>query len=89
MSTMLVRHQVKDFEAWKTIYDEHGSVRRRYGLSEGGLYRDDGDPNMITAVLKADDLGRAREFAASPDLKETMGRAGVISQPEIWYANDA
>ncbi len=39
---MLVRHRVKDFEAWKPTYEN-----------------------------------------------ETMGRAGVISEPEIWFINGA
>jgi hypothetical protein len=35
------------------------------------------------------DTGRAREFLASDSLRETMSSAGVVSQPELFIANDA
>ncbi len=88
MSTIIIRHRVSDFDTWRPIYEDHGSVRRQYQLTDVSLHRDDEDPNMVTAIFKTDDLERAREFLATPDLKETMGRAGVTSEPEIWFTND-
>jgi hypothetical protein len=32
MSTIVVRHTVKDFDAWKPYYDEHALTRERYGI---------------------------------------------------------
>jgi hypothetical protein len=88
MSTIIVRHRVADFDAWRAAYEDHGSTRKQYGITDRSLHRDDDDPNMVTAVLAAGDLDRARDFVASADLKEAMERAGVISQPEIWFTND-
>jgi hypothetical protein len=89
MSTMLIRHRVKDFAASRPIYEDHASARRQNGISDVSLHRDDGDQDMVTVVLKTDDLGRAREFMTDPNVKETMDCAGVISEPEIWFTNDA
>ncbi len=89
MSTIFVRHDVADFDTWKPGYDEHGAVRRDYGLSDAGLYRDDENPNSVTIVLTTDDPGRAREFIASDDLRETMSKLGVVSQPDVWITNAA
>jgi hypothetical protein len=89
MSTIFVRHSVADFDVWKAGFDEHGTVRRDYGLVDAGLYRDDDDANSVTIVLNADDTARAREFLGSDDLRETMSRLGVVSQPDVWVANDA
>jgi hypothetical protein len=89
VGTMIVRHRVADFDAWRRVYEDHGRVRNRYGIGEGSLHRDADDPSMVTVVLKAADLGPAREFAGTADLKDTMLRAGVISEPEIWFTNDA
>jgi hypothetical protein len=44
---------------------------------------------MVTIVLSTDDTGRAREFLESDNLRETMDAAGVVSQPELWIANEA
>jgi hypothetical protein len=34
-------------------------------------------------------VSRAREFLGSDELRETMGRLGVVSQPEVWITNEA
>jgi hypothetical protein len=89
MTTVFVRHRVADYDAWKAAFDEHGSVRREYGLVDNGLLRDEDDANMVTIQLDTDDSGRAREFLASDSLREAMEGAGVVSEPEVWIANDA
>ena len=89
MTTVFIRHRVADYDAWKAAFDDHGSVRREHGLVDNGLLRDEDDANMVTIQLDTDDSGRAREFLASDSLRETMSRAGVVSQPELWIANEA
>jgi hypothetical protein len=89
VSSIIIRHRVADFDVWKAAFDEHGSVRRDFGLTDAGLLRDEEDANTVTILLSTDDTGRAREFLASDSLRETMQGAGVVSQPEVWIANDA
>jgi hypothetical protein len=89
MSSVIIRHRVADFDAWKAAFDDHGSVRRDHGLTDTSLLRDEDDANMVTIVMSTDDTARAREFLGSDNLKETMDGAGVVSQPEVWIANDA
>ena len=67
-----------------------GFTLAAYDMSDGSLrweYED--DDGMVTILMSTDDTARAREFFASDDLRETMTRAGVVSQPEMWIANDA
>jgi hypothetical protein len=80
---------VADYDAWKPVFDDHGSARREAGLTDSALLRDDDDPNMITILMSTDDTVRAREFLASDSIREAMQNAGVVSQPEIVIANDA
>jgi hypothetical protein len=89
MSTIIIRHRVADFDAWKAAFDEHAAVRSDHGLADSGLLRDEDDANTVTILLSSDDTARAREFLASDSLRETMQGAGVTSQPEVWIANDA
>jgi hypothetical protein len=89
VSSIIIRHRVANFDVWKAAFDEHGSVRREYGLADTGLLRDEEDASMVTILLSTDDTARAREFLASDSLRETMQGAGVVSQPEVWIANDA
>lgn len=88
MGTLIVRHRIQDYGAWKPVFDEHEASRREYGLVSHTLHHEVGDPNLITLMFRATDLDRAREFSTSQELKDAMERAGVISQPEIWYCED-
>ncbi len=89
MSTVFVHHQVADFATWKAAFDDHGSTRREYGLTDAGLYRGADDANDVTIVLDADEAGRAQEFLDSDDLREAMSNAGVTSAPDVWIAEEA
>jgi hypothetical protein len=89
VSSIIIRHRVADFDVWKAAFDEHGTARRDHGLVDTGLLRDEDDANMVTILLNTDDTARAREFLASDSLRETMSGAGVVSQPDVWIANDA
>lgn len=89
MPTMIVRHTVADYDRWKPAYDQHKSFRREFGITDVGLYRDAVAPNEVVIVFGADDLERAHEFAASENLREAMQRAAVISEPTIWFLDEA
>ena len=89
MNSVFIRHRVADFDTWKVAFDDHGATRRDHGLTDAGLLRDDDDDSMVTIVMNTEDAARAREFLASDDLRETMQKAGVVSQPEVWIAGDA
>jgi hypothetical protein len=86
---LLIRHKVKNFAAWKTGFDEHGTARRANGCQGGRLFRSAVDPGEVLILLDWDDLDRARLFADSDDLREAMERAGVADRPDIWFLDEA
>ncbi|MCD6029168.1 MAG: cyclase/dehydrase [Thermomicrobiales bacterium] len=88
MPSLLIRHRIADYLAWKAVFDEHEPARRANGSQGGWLFRDADDPDEVLLLLKWDDLERARLFADSDDLRETMTRAGVTDRPDIWFLED-
>ena len=84
---MAVTHIVKDFDAWKKSFDEHESMRTNNGITLRAMGRDMTNPNKVIIFLKIDDLQKAKDFSASPNLKEAMQKGGVISKPEIVYVD--
>jgi len=86
-TVMLVQHPVKSFEKWLPAYQGHDSVRKAYGLTELAIGRGLDNPNMIYIAMKADDVEKAKQFAALPNLKETMKKSGVTAAPTISYLN--
>lgn len=86
-SYMLVRHKVRDFPEWKRGYDTHLPKRAEAGLKEKYVLRGADDPNEVILFFEASDLKRAKAFAGSADLKETMQKVGVVDKPDIYFLN--
>jgi hypothetical protein len=85
---LLIRHAVPDFDAWKTAFQEDATNRHSAGERSESVFRNAADPEEIWLVLQWDDLFRARLFARSDDLVDTLIRAGVIQRPDIWLLDD-
>ena len=89
MRYLLIRHQVKDYDRWRPLYEAGEPARKFAGLEEEAIYRDAGDPNIVTILYRASDLDLARQFAESPELLEMMKQAGVMDKPEMCVMNRA
>jgi len=84
MSTVLVvHHRVRDYDAWKPVFDEHAEVRKQHGAVRHWLYRTAGDPNDVVVAMEFGSQEQANEFLADPSLREAMERAGVEGEPDI------
>lgn len=82
---MIVRHSVRDYSEFKPGYDSHEPIRAAAGLTEQHVLQDADDPNMVTVILKAENLKRAEEFSNSDDLREAMQKVGVVGKPDIYF----
>ena len=85
MPYLLVRHKVRDFSTWKTAYDAHLPAREAAGLRELHLLRNVEDTTEVVLLFETEDLGKARTFARSEDLRQAMEKAGVVDQPDICF----
>ncbi len=89
MASMLVQHNVKDYAAWKNVYDSVADLRASNGELSDQIYRDANDPNKLTVIFKWDSLANAQKYAQSPELKSAMEKAGVAGRPNISFLNEA
>jgi len=80
MSTLLMKHQVTDFDAWFTGFNSHEEIRTSHGATAHRVFRD-GD----TVVVSVDfpDSASVAAFRSDPSLAEAMKAAGVVSVPEV------
>jgi len=86
---MLIQHQVKDYTAWKKVFDSSIDLRTSSGEISYQVYRDASDPNKVTTINKWNSLANAQKFAHSSDLKAAMEKAGVVGVPTIYFLNEA
>jgi hypothetical protein len=79
--TLVVHHRVRDYAAWKPVFDEHEDVRRSHGEIEHRVYQNLEDPNLVVVHNDFPNAEAARAFAADPSLRDAMERAGVVGEP--------
>jgi heme-degrading monooxygenase HmoA len=82
---LMVRHTAADYDKWKPAFDGHSSARKAGGEKGGWLLRNTANPNEIVVLFEWDNLDNARKFVESPELREVMQRAGVVSRPDILF----
>lgn len=79
----VVTHEVKDYAAWKSVYDADVGARKAHGIFTTHINRDASDPNLLTVYLGASQPDGLESFLSSPELKEKMRTAGVEGPPRI------
>ena len=89
MASLLVQHKVKDFTAWKKVFDSSAGLRASNGELSAQIFRDASDPNQLTIINKWNSLANAQKFAHSPKLKAAMEKAGLAGPPTIYFLNKA
>ena len=47
MAMMIIRHRVRNFEAWRPAYDAHESARKAADLTNGQVFRSADDPDDL------------------------------------------
>lgn len=84
MDYVLITHAVKDYEAWKQVFDEAAPLRKHAGERNYFVLRFEHDANKIVHFSQWVSIARARAFFESPELVEIRRRAGVEA-PQFNY----
>jgi hypothetical protein len=85
MPVMVIQHKVRDYDAWRQVYDAHQASRTGAGATNGRVYRKAEDPNDVLVVLDIADVAKARAWTEGQDLRAAMEKAGVASKPVIYF----
>ena len=88
-ATMIARHQVQDYSAWRAVYDSLEGVRQSYSCTGAEVMTDPGNKNDVFVIHRFPTVEAAQAFAGSSELKEAMGRAGIAGAPRIEIAAEA
>jgi len=88
MVNLFVRHKVKDYKAWKTVFDDFKETRRVGGEKSYRIFHPDDDPNNLLLLFQWDNEENGRKFFKSSALEKTMKKAGVLENPEIYFLDE-
>jgi hypothetical protein len=82
---LLVRHKVKDFDAWKAVFDSHVRAQQEAGLGVERVLRNLDDPSEVVLLFEVLDLEKARGFVTSTDVPGAQTDSGVLDKPDIYF----
>ena len=85
--SVIVRHRVKDYAAWREMYDNFAE-QARIGKSRG-VYRVINDPNHVLVIHEFETAADAELFSGAAYIREVMHMAGVEGEPRIELYEDA
>jgi hypothetical protein len=80
-----VIHECKDFAHWKTAYDADAPNRKAAGLTDLLVGRLSTNPNVVGLIFTVSDQAKAKAMVSSPELRETMQKAGIIGKPDVHF----
>ncbi len=83
MKTVIMSHRVKDYKEWKKYFDADKARRTGAGLKEVAVGANSKDRQEVHMIFQTSNLEKAMKIMDETDLKETMKKAGVISEPKM------
>lgn len=89
MATMFARASVQDYEAWKSVFDSMGGLRKKYGEESYRILRPENGSTELFVLFEWDNLENARRYATSSELREAMQRAGFTEKPEFFFLEES
>ena len=81
---LFARHEVADYGAWRKAFDAFAPTQKKLGVISSGVYQSADDANDVTVVHDFRSVAQAKAFAASPELRAAMEKAGVKGAPQVW-----
>ncbi len=82
-ATLIVRHPVEDFDSWKLVYEQVGTLRDQHGCTADRVLQLPTDANDVVVIHDFPSFEQAEAFASDPELKSAMQRGGVAGAPRI------
>jgi heme-degrading monooxygenase HmoA len=77
MATTFVQHSVRDYDAWREVYDGVADLQKQGGVVEEAVYRGEEDANTVLVMHRFSSADEAHAFFENPDLRSAMERGGV------------
>ncbi len=85
MTHLLIRHRVKDYDAWKAEFDGFIAQRKAGGETGFQVYRPVDEPDNLVLLFEWDSVENASTFMHSKALKDAMNKAGVLEPPKCEF----
>jgi quinol monooxygenase YgiN len=80
-NVVFIRHKVVNFRKWKAVFEAHSPSRVALGCQGAQIFRRADNPKELVVMLTWSDLGKARQFLVSDDLRAMLAEVPVSDRP--------
>ncbi len=87
--TAVVQHRVRDYAAWREIYDGFAELDQAGFGTPIGVYRALHDPANVLVIHNFESASEAELFSQAAYMREVMQLAGVEGEARIELYEDA
>jgi len=70
MAQLVVLHRVRDYQAWRQVYDDFNPRQQAGGVIAESVYRAKDDPNTVLVLHSFRAMAEVEAFVANPALRE-------------------
>lgn len=88
MAYTLVRHQIQDFEKWKSVFEQTHLRLKECGCENFKLFRNTDRPHEIILYMQWKTLEDARFYINSEFLEDALSEAGITDSPDFFYLEE-
>jgi hypothetical protein len=81
----ILTFKVKDYDAWKKVFDGDQQDRTNAGMTTRAINVDVNDPNKVSLVMVITDMKKTADFMHTKELKHRMDSAGVVGAPDVFF----
>lgn len=83
MALLAVRHKVRNYDDFRTVYDSMSELQREWGVTAESVYQLADGPNTVLVLHHFATVAQAEAFLTSRDLQAAMKQAGVEGEPRV------
>jgi hypothetical protein len=83
VALLAVQHTVRDYPAWRDIYDSLDEVERDWGVTSASVHQLAETPHTVLVLRHFATVAQVRGFLTCREIQAAMERAGVEGNPRV------
>ncbi len=83
MALLTVQHTVRDYPAWRAVYDTLEEVQRDWGVTAASVHQLVNLPDTVLILQHFATVAQAQGFLTNREFRAAMQHAGVEGLPRV------
>ncbi len=86
IQTMVVEFAIKDYAAWRPVFDGADANRAKAGVTNPRVFRNADKPERLLVLFDAASVEQGRAWMTSAQVKADWEKGGVVGVPTVRFA---